>query len=206
MKLNFYGEINYGTKKVDLPIYMTPSEVARLLHVSPVTVRQWSQKGWLKSEKTAGGHRRYLQDEVNRFVKDRGLKLEAEVSEDKKIMIIDDDRQLVSYLVELLNGEDGVKSVDYSYGGFEAGMKVRSFRPDVILLDLMIPKLDGFSVCRIIKNDPLTANVRVLAMTGYLTEENEQHILKEGAEICLAKPIDPILLTKTLGVGKYFEQ
>ncbi len=53
--------------------YLTPNEVATLFMVSPITVRQWAQKGLLKAEVTVGGHRRFLRGEVERFARDHGL-------------------------------------------------------------------------------------------------------------------------------------
>lgn len=190
----------------DVPNYLTPSEVAEMLFVSPVTVRQWSQKGWLNAEHTAGGHRRYLREEVERFRKERGLKLHSETSNELRIMVIDDDPHFGGYIKELFDGQDGVEAFELSQGGFEAGMQVRTFKPDVIMLDLMMPKLDGYSVCRFLKNDPLTKDIRVIAMTGYNSDENEKRILKEGAEMCMSKPVDTDLLFSTLGVGKYFSE
>jgi two-component system cell cycle response regulator len=54
----------------------------------------------------------------------------------------------------------------------------------------MMPGMDGFEVCRRVKNDPATATIRVIAMTGYPTEENIKRILAAGAESCMTKPVD----------------
>ena len=83
--------------------------------------------------------------------------------------------------------------------GYEAGRLVQTFAPQVVLLDLMMPGLDGFEVCERIKQDPTTRNTRVLAMTGLYTPENEVKILGAGAEYCLAKPIHTDLLLSCLG-------
>ena len=75
--------------------------------------------------------------------------------------------------------------------GFEAGRLVATFRPDVVLLDLRMPGLDGFQVCRTIKGDSETAATVVIAMTGYHTVETEARIVECGAVRCLSKPIEP---------------
>ncbi|MCK5664612.1 MAG: response regulator, partial [Thiotrichaceae bacterium] len=157
-----------------LPAYLTPSEVAKLLLVSPVTVRQWAQKGWLKAELTGGGHRRFLRYEVERFAFERGLTLHAQSSDELRVLIVDDDRQFSNYLLELLSIENGVKAVEVAHDGFEAGLKVPNFNPNIILLDLMMPGMDGFTVCRHLKEQPATRAIRILAMSGYLTDENRQ--------------------------------
>ena len=185
-----------------LPAYLTPSEVAKLLLVSPVTVRQWAQKGWLKAELTGGGHRRFLRYEVERFAFERGLTLHAQSSDELRVLIVDDDRQFSNYLLELLSIENGVKAVEVAHDGFEAGLKVPNFNPNIILLDLMMPGMDGFTVCRHLKEQPATRAIRILAMSGYLTDENRQRILDAGAESCMAKPFEHAELFNKLGISK----
>jgi CheY-like chemotaxis protein len=78
--------------------------------------------------------------------------------------------------------------------GFEAGRLVATFRPDVVLLDLRMPGMDGFQVCRTIKADPETSSTIVISMTGYHTPETEAKILECGAIRCFAKPVEPSTL------------
>ena len=75
--------------------------------------------------------------------------------------------------------------------GFEAGRLVWTFRPNVVLLDLRMPGMDGFQVCRTIKADPETSVTAILAMTGFHTPDTEAKILECGALRCFAKPVEP---------------
>lgn len=176
--------------------YLTPSEAAKLLMVSPITVRAWAQKGLLPSETTLGGHRRFLRETVEQFAKQSKA---VTPRSPLRVLIVEDDKQVAGFLVEWLIGlEMPVITVGTAVNGFEAGRKVHSFEPDIILLDLMMPELDGFEVCAQIKADPNTRNIRVIAMTGHLSLENEQRILEAGAEICIAKPLDTKLLLRLL--------
>lgn len=167
--------------------YLSPREAAKLLMVSPITVRAWAQKGLLPSETTLGGHRRFLRESVEQFAKQSKTIPERS---DLRVLIVDDDKQVAGFLVEWLSGLDEPFIVSSAADGFEAGSKVYTFEPDIILLDLMMPKLDGFAVCQQIKADPDTRDIRVIAMTGYPSLENEQRILEAGAEICISKPLD----------------
>ncbi|TRX02639.1 response regulator [Candidatus Methylobacter oryzae] len=167
--------------------YLSPREAAKLLMVSPITVRAWAQKGLLPSETTLGGHRRFLRESVEQFAKQSKAIPERS---DLRVLIVDDDKQVAGFLVEWLSGLDEPFIVSSAADGFEAGSKVYTFEPDIILLDLMMPKLDGFAVCQQIKADPDTRDIRVIAMTGYPSLENEQRILEAGAEICISKPLD----------------
>ena len=170
--------------------YYTPNEVAQLFMVSPVTVRQWAQKGLLSAALTAGGHRRFLRQELLRFADERGLSLSWIVQGKARVLIVEDDEQVSAFLCELLRGYDGIDALETAANGFEAGRKVHSFEPSLVLLDLMMPGMDGFEVCRTLKQDPATRHIRVLAMTGYPTSENIERIMNAGAEVCLEKPID----------------
>ena len=73
--------------------------------------------------------------------------------------------------------------------GFEAGAKVARFKPGLIILDLFMPEMSGFEVCRRIKEDPDTSHIKILALTGYDTEENREKIMKAGADGYMAKPV-----------------
>lgn len=179
---------------------LTPHQVAELLMVSPVTVRHWAQKGELKALSTPGGHRRFARDEVERFARQYGLALAPHISPGLRVLVVDDEPQLRQYLRELLEPLDDVTAVEVAADGFEAGHKVHKFRPNLILLDLMMPGLDGFEVCRMLKDDPETKTIRIVAMTGFLTAENVARIRQAGAEGCIPKPFEPRELFKLAGI------
>ena len=175
--------------------YLTPSETAKILMVSPITVRAWAQKGLLPSETTLGGHRRFLRENVEQFAKQGKT---PPPRNELRVLVVDDDKQVTGLLVEWLTGLDEPFIVSAAADGFETGSKVYSFEPDIVLLDLMMPKLDGFAVCRQIKADPDIRDIRVIGMTGYPSPENQKHILEAGAEACISKPLDFQLLLKLL--------
>lgn len=191
--------------------YLTPNEVAELLMVSTESVRQWSNKGWLKAETTPGGHRRFLRHSVERFAQERGLNYgrrgngrQGRGSRDDselRILVVDDEKQFANYLVELLSGVNDCVVVRAVYDGFSAGVQVYSFQPDIVLLDLMMADINGFEVCRKLKEDDEMRSIRIFAMTGYPSEENVARIIQAGAEVCFAKPIDTRLLLESLGLG-----
>lgn len=175
---------------MDSKNYYTPNEVAQLFMVSPVTVRQWAQKGLLNAALTAGGHRRFLHQELIRFAQERGLTLNWPGQGLSRILIVEDDEQIAGFLYELLRDRPGIDAVDVAESGFEAGRKIQSFAPSLVILDLMMPGMDGFAVCRNLKADPETRRIRVLAMTGFPSADNVNRILAAGAEVCLEKPIN----------------
>lgn len=179
---------------------LTPNEAADLLMISPVTVRQWAQKGKLKAVTTPGGHRRFMYEDLLQFANTRGLNLMLPEKSVNKILIVDDDRFFAQFLTTILASSEEPVETEVAYDGFEAGLKVRTFQPQIVLLDIMMPGLDGFEVCKRIKSDPESGAVRVIAMTGNHTKENEQRMKDAGAEICLKKPFDRELVLTTMGI------
>ncbi len=177
-------------KKTDIPRdkeYLTPQEVAELLMVSPVTVRQWAQKGRLKASTTPGGHRRFHRNDVMQFASTR--KIRPGTEQGHKILIVDDDALLAGFLHEMFLRAEKAFDVRVVHDGFSAGTFIQSFLPEIILLDIMMPGVNGIQVCSFLKQNPATANIHVIAMTGYSDAELAQEILDAGATICLQKPV-----------------
>lgn len=180
--------------------YLTPNEVATLLRVSPATVRLWSQRGELASETTPGGHRRYRREDVMRFAQQYQITVQADRSQQLRVLIVEDDPHIAAFLTDALLASCDEVEIDTAQTGFEAGNKIHTFQPSVVLLDLMLPGVDGIEVCRSIKNDALTRHIRVIAITGYFNEENRARMLAAGAESFLPKPLTMAELRGAIGL------
>ena len=178
---------------------MTPNEVAELLMVSPVTVRQWAQKGKLEALMTPGGHRRFTLEAIENFAAENNLSLHPQEKGGPRILIVDDDVSLANFLRELLTQRNPSLQVEVVHDGFSAGRMMESFSPDIVLLVLMMPQMDGFEVCHMIKTE-MQRSVRVIAMSGFCSQENLERILQEGAECCLKKPFSTSVLLTALGI------
>ncbi len=187
-------------KQVVSKDYLHPHEVAALLRVEPVTVRAWAAKGILPSELTPGRHRRFLRQDVARFAAERGLRMEDGLTLDvtPRILVVDDERPIANYLAEFLNAHGAKTAV--AYDGFDAGRRVEEFHPDFVVLDLMMPNLNGFDVCTRLKSDPQTKEIRVVAITGMYTTETRQRAIDAGASHCLPKPLDHDALLQIVGL------
>ena len=107
-----------------------------------------------------------------------------------RVLIVDDEPLFSEYLSDLLDTELKNVVVKISHDGFDAGLNLREFSPDIVLLDVMLPGFDGFRICKQIKQDPHFSQMRVIAMTGNKTVEMEKMLVSSGAEICFEKPID----------------
>jgi len=180
----------------DKPVFTT-FEAAKLCHVSPLSIINWVNAGKLPAFRTPGGHRRIRREDLIRFMRESGMPLPEELRDGSgrpRVLVVDDDVTIRDVLAENLAGREKPYEVMTAADGFEAGRLVATFRPDVVLLDLRMPGMDGFQVCRTIKADPETSNTVVIAMTGYYTPETEAKILECGAMRCVAKPLEPSTL------------
>lgn len=117
-----------------------------------------------------------------------------------RVLIVDDDLEWQELLTEIIGGAGEEVYIESAVDGFEAGRKVRWFKPDFVLLDLGMPGIDGIKLCRAIKTDPETESARVIAITGKATPENVEHLLLAGAEHCLGKPLDYDSLLAIMGL------
>ena len=168
----------------------TTGEVANFCDVTINAVKKWISSGKLPAFRTPGGHYRIERKDFEAFVekyklhvKDRLLK-----EEKKKILIVDDEFAVIEFIKGALGAADEEYEIETAHDGFEALVKLGSFHPGLLILDLKMPRLDGFEVCRRIKADPYTKDIRILAVTAYGREEMEK-IKKCGADLCLAKPL-----------------
>lgn len=178
--------------------YLAPSDVARMLMVSPATVRLWASRGDLNAVSTPGGHRRFLRHDIEKFARDKDLTMNLPRGDTLRILVVDDDVEVAKFLSRLFKRDLPSAEVRTAHNGFEAGRLVQSFEPQIVLLDLMMPELNGFDVCRQIKMNPATKAIRVIAMTGFYTEENVSRAIDAGAEVCVRKPFDQKQLLKLI--------
>ena len=172
----------------------TTFEAAKLCHVSPLSIINWVNANRLPAFRTPGGHRRIRREDLARFMRENGIPLPEELRDGSgrpRVLVVDDEAPIREVIAESLARRTNPYEVTTAADGFEAGRLVATFRPDVVLLDLRMPGLDGFQVCRTIKGDSETASTIVIAMTGYHTVETEARILECGAVRCLSKPIEP---------------
>lgn len=171
---------------------LTTHEISRYLHANFTTVISWCDQGKIKSYKTPGGHRRVRPEDFLDFLERSGMPVPQEfakrVQVPMKVLIVDDEENIRKVVRRALMKNIPNVEIYQTQDGFEAGKLVMDVVPDLIILDLMLPRVDGFGVCASVKNDKRFKNVRILAITGQDTEENRQRIMKEGADDYLAKP------------------
>jgi len=179
---------------------LTPAEAAKLLHVAPTTIRHWAKSGRLSFITTPGGHRRFDKNDILSLMSQSTPSVKKSFS----ILIIEDDKEFADMLAQFLEAIFPRVTMKIAYNPFDAGDLLHTFKPDLVMLDLMMVGINGFSICHRIKSTPATAHITVIAMTGILTDDNTSRIVELGAETCFAKPLNFALLKET--ITQFIEQ
>ena len=113
----------------------------------------------------------------------------------KKILVVDDDADVVELVC--FNLKKAGYAIGTAFNGVDALRKARSILPDLILLDLMLPELDGFAVCEILRRDSTTASIPIIMLTALSSELGRLAGLSTGANDYVSKPFSPrVLLTR----------
>lgn len=187
---------------------LTVSQASKYCNVSTKTIINWIETGGLSVLKTVGGHRRIRKDELDKFLQKRNIPLpeETKTEERKKILVVDDDRIIVETIVQALEEDEYGYELISATDGFEAGLQVSHFKPDLIILDIMMPDINGYEVCRKIKSDPISKGIKIIVLSAYLNEEAFEQMKAYGADACFSKPLPlPQLrreVAKLLGLEK----
>ena len=125
--------------------------------------------------------------DLEAFMKKQGIPMPD--SGPKRILVVDDDPIIVETVVMGLTEDQHGYEVESAKDGFEAGLKVQSFRPHVVILDIMMPGIKGYDVCRMIKENPETRSTKVIVLSAYLDKDKFDRMEENGADICFCKPL-----------------
>lgn len=156
--------------------------------VSFMTVKRWIQAGKLKAHRTPGGHYRITKQNLQEFMLKNNMPIPEEDNIiSKKILIVDDDDALRSSLERFFKRHHF--EVETAQDGYEACLKLNKFMPDFAILDLVMPNMDGFRLCSLIKENSDTKELKLIVLTGYATEENINKAYEYGVNKVLAKPV-----------------
>jgi two-component system, OmpR family, response regulator len=171
-------------------------EIANICGVVNQTAINWIKNGYLKAFTTPGGQYRVYSEDLLNFLSKRGMRIPDElqriVTEEKKrsIIIIDDDEDLNNLLFEVLDEVFQNYKIIQAFDGFEAGMLVTEYKPQIIILDIDLPGVNGHDLCRKIKQDKTLTASKIISITALTDPAEETKIIQDGADAFLRKPLD----------------
>ena len=173
----------------------TTGEAAEVCKVSQQTIIRCFDSGRLEGFRVPGSRfRRIPRQSLIKFMKENNIPLDAVDSGKRKVLIVDDDAEIVELLVDVL-ARDGRFEIKTASSGYEAGMATQRFRPELILLDYMLPDVNGNVVCQTIRKNPEFENIKIIIVSGVVKQDEIEQLLKSGAEGFIKKPFDVAELT-----------
>lgn len=183
---------SWATRKI-----FTTGEAAAICKVSQQTIIRCFDSGRLSGFKVPGSKfRRIPRDELIRFMKTNGIPVDILEGASKRILIVDDDPKIVEVLEEVL-GKDNRYQIRAAATGYDAGLLTESFRPHLILLDYMLPDINGNVVCKRLRENSAYNDIQVLVISGVVKREDVEGLMAAGAAGFIQKPFKVAeLLTK----------
>ena len=115
----------------------------------------------------------------------------------KRILLVDDEEAILELISATLGHNNGYQFV-LARDGEEALSAARRHKPDLILLDILMPKRDGYYVCQALKQNPETSHIKVVILTALAQELDCQKALDSGADGYITKPFSPMALLEKL--------
>lgn len=166
----------------------TTGEAAKICKVSQQTIIRCFDNGSLKGFRVPGSRfRRIPREQLYSFMKENGIPTEALESGKRKLLIVDDDEELVELMVDVF-ARDGRFEIKTANNGFGAGMLVKEFRPDLVILDVMLPDINGKEVCQRVRNDPSMKTVKIICISGMVEQDKIADLMAAGANDFMNKP------------------
>ncbi len=172
---------------------LTTREVASYFSVTSAAVAKWIRADLLKAYRTPGGHYRVDAEEFDRFLREHDIPYSEEparTSFSRRVLIADDEVTMVMAVSEALKAEIEGVEIETAQDGYEACLKAGAFRPQVVVLDLLMPNMNGFEACQALKRAEWSRLTKVVVITGYPEDGNLERIVECGADCCLVKPFD----------------
>ena len=168
----------------------TTGEVAEICRLSQQTIIRCFDNGQLGGFRVPGSKfRRIPRDRLLKFMKEHGIPLDTLESDKIKVLVVDDDPDIVELFVTALK-KDGRFEVRTARTGFDAGVEANRFRPDIVVLDYMLPDVNGNVVCRTIRESEDLQNTRILIISGVVNKSEVDGLIEAGADDFIKKPFN----------------
>jgi len=163
-------------------------EAARVCKVSQQTIIRCFDAGKLKGFYVPGSRfRRIPREALLKFMKENAIPASNLDSGKKKILIVDDEKEIVDLFVEVME-RDGRFEVRTAGCGYDAGILTQQFQPDLIVLDFMLPDINGKAVCDSVRANPEHADTIIIAISGLIDENEIKGLYDAGVDLFMQKP------------------
>ena len=177
----------------------TTGEAAEICKVSQQTIIRCFDSGRLEGFRVPGSKfRRIPRSALIRFMHENDIPTDILEHGPRRILVVDDEQEIVSLLTEVL-GEDKRYEVRSACNGYDAGLLTESFRPHLIVLDFMLPDLNGDLVCQRVRESENGVDTKVLFISGVVAPDEVERLLSAGADDFIKKPFEIDQLVDRIG-------
>ncbi len=181
---------NNGSSDISIKQVFTTGEAADICKVSQQTIIRCFDSGRLKGFRVPGSRfRRIPREELLRFMRDNEIPTDRMESGKRRILVVDDDDQIVELFVDLL-GSDNRYELRTASTGYDAGIVTESFKPDLMILDFMLPDINGNVVCETVRKNAALNGMKVIIVSGVVNQSDIDGLLESGADEFIKKPFN----------------
>jgi excisionase family DNA binding protein len=187
--------------------FLKTNDAALYLGVSRSSLTNWAKQGLISGGLTPGGHYRFTVAELDRFAAERGLNIPKQRPKEQdavRLLVIDDDpafREFVKDALDVFSPFELREAVD----GMQGALLIGTWKPHLVIVDLRMPNMNGVEFCRMLKDNPDTADVRVVIASAYLSPEAREEITELGVDVVLEKPVRLSALVATVAKLTHLE-
>jgi two-component system OmpR family response regulator len=168
----------------------TTGEAAEICKVSQQTIIRCFDAGRLGGFRVPGSKfRRIPRAELIKFMKGNEIPTDILEGASKRVLVVDDDPAITELFVDVLK-RDRRFNIKTASSGYDAGMLTESFKPHIILLDYMLPDINGNLVCQRIKRNAELANTKIVVISGVIKQEDVEGLMAAGADEFIKKPFN----------------
>ena len=163
-------------------------EAASVCKVSQQTIIRCFDSGKLQGFRVPGSRfRRIPRANLVQFMKDNDIPLELLDSGKHKVLVVDDDPEIVELMVDVLE-RDGRFEVRTATSGYDAGVLTQEYQPELLILDYMLPDINGNVVCKTIRDNEALSHMKIIIVSGVVDKEEIDQLMKVGADAFMQKP------------------
>ncbi len=168
----------------------TTGEAAEICKVSQQTIIRCFDSGRLTGFRVPGSRfRRIPRKDLLQFMKSNDIPTDALESTRRRVLVVDDDEQIIELFLDVLSRDDRF-DVKSARTGYDAGMMTEQFRPHLVLLDYMLPDINGNLVCDRIRSNPELAGTKIIVISGVVNQDEIDTLLRSGADDFVKKPFN----------------
>lgn len=172
---------------------LTTGDIARYCQVTTVTVFNWIKAGKLKSFTTVGGHNRILPEDFRAFLAANFMQVPPDLTDPaaRRLLVVDDERAMLDLVSRLVTDVKPSIKVDTALNGYEACLRLGRAPARAAIVDLRMPGMDGFELCKALRATPETRAMEIIVCSGFRDDQAERRLAKLGVTRFLDKPFTP---------------